>query len=97
MDPVTAARDAVAAAIEEFGSSGDSLAVLSSLQREDVIVTDLVLSVAPKTRILTLDTGRVPPATDQIIEQIEQRYRSKIERIVPDPAEVEAMVKLHGL
>jgi len=96
MDPVTAARDAVAAAIEEFGSSGASLAVLSSLQREDVIVTDLVLSVAPKTRVLTLDTGRVPPATGQIIDRIEQRYATKIERIVPDAGEVESMVRLHG-
>ena len=59
-------------------------------------MTDLVLSVAPKTRVLTLDTGRVPPATEQIIDQIEQRYSMKIERIVPDAGEVDAMVKLHG-
>jgi phosphoadenylyl-sulfate reductase (thioredoxin) len=93
MDPLTAARDAVAAAIQEFGSS---LAVLSSLQREDVIVTDLVLTAAPQTRILTLDTGRVPPATEQIIAEIEARYSTKIERITPDPKEAESMVALHG-
>jgi len=79
--------------VAEFGSS---LAVLSSLQREDVIVTDLVLQTAPGTRVLTLDTGRVHPATYEIIAAIENRYGIKIERITPDAGEVESMVSLHG-
>jgi phosphoadenosine phosphosulfate reductase len=85
--------DPVTAAIAEFGSS---LAVLSSFQREDVVVIDLVLAVAPKTPILTLDTGRVPPATDQIIDAVEQRYGTKVHRIVPEAHEVDAMVSKHG-
>jgi phosphoadenosine phosphosulfate reductase len=93
LEPVAAAREIVAAAIREFGSS---LAVLSSLQREDVIVTDLVLQAAPHARVMTLDTGRVPPSTDQIIAEIEKRYSITIERIQPAPAEVEAMVARHG-
>src|SRR5579863_3378081 len=94
MEPVASAREIIAAAIGEFGAS---LAVLSSLQREDVIVTDLVLKAAPRTRVLTLDTGRVPPSTNQIIAEIEARYSIAIERIVPDPREVESMVALYGL
>src|SRR5437879_1211486 len=87
-------REIIATAIREFGPS---LAVLSSFQREDVIVTDLVLSVAPTTRVLTLDTGRIPAASYQIIAEIERRYSIAVERIVPDPREVESMVSLHGL
>lgn len=94
MDPVSAARETVAAAVAEFGSS---LAVLSSLQREDVVVTDLVLKIAPKTRVLTLDTGRVAPSTAEIIAAIESRYAIAIERITPDPREVESMVARHGI
>jgi phosphoadenylyl-sulfate reductase (thioredoxin) len=93
LEPVAAAREIVAAAIREFGSS---LAVLSSLQREDVIVTDLVLEIAPRARVMTLDTGRVPPATEQIIADIEKRYSIAIERLKPAPAEVEVMVSKHG-
>ena len=92
-DPVAAAREIVSAAISEFGSS---LAVLSSLQREDVVVTDLVLQAEPKARVMTLDTGRVPPSTEQIIAEIEKRYGITIERIKPDPAEVEVMVARYG-
>jgi phosphoadenosine phosphosulfate reductase len=94
LEPVAASREIIYAAIREFGAS---LAVLSSFQREDVIVTDLVLKAAPQTRVLTLDTGRVPPSTNKIIAEIESRYSIKVERIVPDPREVESMVALHGL
>jgi phosphoadenosine phosphosulfate reductase len=94
LEPLSSSREIISAAIAEFGAS---LAVLSSFQREDVIVTDLVLKAAPATRILTLDTGRVPPSTNQIIAEIESRYSIAVERIVPDPHEVESMVALHGL
>lgn len=93
MEPVASAREIVADAIREFGHF---LIVLSSFQREDVIVTDLVLGAAPATRVLTLDTGRVPPATNQVIEDVERRYSIAVERIVPDADEVAAMVALHG-
>ncbi len=94
MDLVNSSRDIVAAALKEFGSS---LAVLSSLQREDVIVTDLVLEQAPGTRVMTLDTGRVAPATLEMIDAIEKRYGITIERIRPDAREAESMVRIHGL
>ena len=93
MDPVSSAREAIIQAVHEFGSS---LAILSSFQREDVALTDLVLTVAPSVRVLTLDTGRVPPATDQIIAAVEARYSIQVERITPDAKEVDAMVALHG-
>jgi phosphoadenosine phosphosulfate reductase len=94
LERVASSREIISAAIGEFGPS---LAVLSSFQREDIIVTDLVLQAAPHTRILTLDTGRVPPSTNRIIAEIEDRYSIAVERIVPDPHEVESMVALHGL
>lgn len=94
MNPLDSARDTIASALQEFGSS---IAVLSSFQREDVIVTDLVLSVAPQTRVLTLDTGRIPPASNAIIAEIERRYSITVHRLTPNPAEAETMVNLHGL
>ncbi len=93
MELLESTREIVSAAIREFGPS---LAVLSSFQREDIVVTDLVLKAAPHTRVLTLDTGRVPPSTNQIVAEIESRYSIAVERIVPDPREVASMVALHG-
>lgn len=94
MDPAASARNIVSDAIREFGSS---LIVLSSLQREDVIVADLALKAVPTMRIVTLDTGRIPDGTNQIIGEIERRYSIAVERLTPDPHEVTAMVARHGL
>lgn len=94
MDPAASARNIVSDAIREFGSS---LIVLSSLQREDVIVTDLALKAVPTMRIVTLDTGRIPDGTNQIIGEIERRYSIAVERLTPDPHEVTTMVARHGL
>jgi phosphoadenosine phosphosulfate reductase len=92
-DPVAEARATIDAAIGEFG---ESLAVLTSFQREGVIILDLVMQAAPRTPVMTLDTGRLPAATFQMIDEVERRYGIAVERIVPDPHEVSSMVERHG-
>ncbi len=81
-------------AVKEFG---DSLAVLTSFQREGVIIIDLVRKIAPQIPIVTLDTGRLPAATYEAIAMVEARYGIRVERVLPDPSEVEAMVAVHGI
>lgn len=94
VDPFNSAREIIDSAISEFGPG---VAVLSSFQREDIAVIDLVLQVAPEASVLTLDTGRLPAATHEIIAEVERRYSLSVKRILPDAEEVESMVALHGL
>jgi phosphoadenosine phosphosulfate reductase len=94
--PVSApdsAQKIVAAALEEFGGS---LAVLTSFQREGVVIIDLAMQANPSIPVMTIDTGRLPAGTLEMISRIEQRYGISVERILPDPAEVAAMVETHG-
>ena len=77
------------------------MAILTSFQREGVVIVDLVMrelanSSAPKIPILTIDTGRLPAATHRMIDAVEQRFGVSVERIRPDEAEVAAMVGAHG-
>jgi phosphoadenosine phosphosulfate reductase len=90
---IASAQQIVRSAIAEFGRS---LAVVTSFQREGVVILDLVLDAAPSTPVLTLDTGRLPEATDRMIASIEARYGLRVERILPDPDEVDSMVSLYG-
>jgi len=87
------AREMIDSAVREFG---DSLAILTSFQREGLVVLDLVLGVAPRTPVLTIDTGRLPAATYDVITEVEKRYATRVGLIVPDPAEIESMISLHG-
>ncbi len=88
------AHEVIQAALNEFGPE---LAVLTSFQREGVVIVDMVQRVAPGTRVLTIDTGRLPEATFDMMRTIEQRYGLAIERIQPDPAEVATMVETQGI
>lgn len=93
MSPIASANDIVLSAVKEFGAS---LAVLTSFQREGVIITDLVTRIVPGIRVVTIDTGRLPAATHEMIAMVESHYGIRVERIRPDPNEVEAMVSAYG-
>lgn len=94
MSHTTIAIRVVESALREFGAGA---AVLTSFQREGIVIVDMVQKVAPGTPVLTIDTGRLPEATNQMIRTVEDRYSLKVERILPDPAEVAAMVASQGI
>jgi len=87
------ARRTVASAVTEFAGS---LAVVTSFQREGVVILDLVMQSAPRTPVITIDTGRLPGSTFEIIRVLEARYGISVERIGPEAAEAEAMVGAYG-
>ena len=93
MNNIDAARQTIQAAVAEFGGS---LSLLTSLQREGVVILDLLMAVAPGTPVVTIDTGRLPRETFEIIQALEARYQIGIERIEPEPAELRTMVSTHG-
>ena len=81
------------AACAEFSGS---LAILTSFQREGVVIVDLALQADHTIPVMTIDTGRLPTGTLQMIASIEQRFGITVRRILPEPAEVNAMVDTLG-
>jgi phosphoadenosine phosphosulfate reductase len=75
---------------------GKEFAIASSFQKEDMVIADLAARVTPEFRIFTLDTGRLPEETYQMMEAVRQRYGVKVETVFPDREEVEQMVVQHG-
>lgn len=69
----------------------------SSLGLEDQVLTDMVVKIAPQTRIFTLDTGRLFYETYELIEKTCLRYKIKMEIYSPNQGEVEAMVHQKGI
>ena len=95
MSPLAAERatEVIRAAHAEFG---DRLVIVTSFQREGIAILDLALKALGAIRVLTLDTGRLPQATIELMSEVERRYGIKVERVPPDEAEVSAMVATHG-
>jgi phosphoadenosine phosphosulfate reductase len=80
-----------------FGRFHPYLAIVSSFQAESVVLIDMAYHINPEVRVITVDTGRLPQETYDLIDKIRQRYGIQVEALFPDAAEVEAMVRRHGM
>ncbi len=68
------------------------VAKASSFGAEDAVVMDIMLKINPKFRFFTLDTGRLPQETYDIMDVLRKKYNISIEVLFPDTEEVEKMV-----
>ena len=75
----------------------NKIAFASSLGAEDQVLTHMIVSIEPDTKIFTLDTGRFFPETYDLIEKTNSRYNIKIDVYFPDTLQVEKMVKERGI
>ncbi|MGE5343215.1 MAG: phosphoadenylyl-sulfate reductase [Candidatus Omnitrophota bacterium] len=69
----------------------------SGLGLEGQVLTDMLLKINPKATIFTLDTGRLNPETYDLMDQTMDRYHFTYDILFPDTAQVEHMVKEHGI
>ncbi len=76
---------------------GDRLIYPCALGSEGMVQIDLICKYAPGIRIMTLDTGRLPQATCELMDRMRERYDIDLEVMFPDKAEVEAMVREYGI
>ncbi len=65
---------------------------------DGLVLLDLMHQIDPgKTRVFTLDTGRLPQETYNLIDRVRDRYEIEVEVSFPDPARVQKMVRQHGM
>lgn len=75
---------------------GASAVIASSFGAEDVVLIDLARQHAPSLRLFTLDTGRLPPETYELMDVIRKRYGLEIETFFPERERVEALESSQG-
>ena len=68
-----------------------------SFGAEDVVLIDLIARYAPAIRVISLDTGRLPQETYDVMDACRKRYDLDLQVIFPDAEAVECMVRQHGL
>lgn len=73
------------------------VAKASSFGAEDAVVTDMMVKINPDFRFFTLDTGRLPKETYDIMDHVCKKYGIKIEVLFPDAVQVEEMVNAKGI
>jgi thioredoxin-dependent adenylylsulfate APS reductase len=65
--------------------------------REGMVLLDMYHRIDPAARVFTLDTGRVPQATHDLVDRIRDRYDTPVEVVFPRSQDVEAMVRAEGM
>jgi phosphoadenosine phosphosulfate reductase len=80
-------------AVRDYGT----VVYSNSLGAESMVLTDLIWTQVPEIGIFTLDTGRLPEETYNLIERLERRYQKRMRVYYPDPAAIESWVAAHGI
>lgn len=73
------------------------VAKASSFGAEDAVIMDMMIKINPNFRFFSLDTGRLPQETYDIMDIVRKKYDITIEVLFPDTNEVEEMVKSKGM
>ena len=69
----------------------------NSMGAEDMVLTDLIAKHQPDIRMFSLDTGRLPQPTYDLMQQVRTRYSVPLHIYFPDAAQVEGYVAENGV
>lgn len=88
------AHDLLAWALATYA---ERFAIVTAFQPEGMVLVDMAMKLSPATRIVTVDTGRLPQATYDMMDTVRAHYGTAVEVVLPDTGEVERMVTRHGV
>ena len=87
-------QDMLEWAFERFAPS---IALSTAFQVDGVALIDMAAELDPEVRVFSVDTGRMPAETFELIEQLRERYPSmQLELLAPDPAHLQRLVSRNG-
>ena len=87
-------EDVIRWAVSTYGSR---VALSTSFQAESMVVLDMAHRIGASVRVFTVDTGRLPQETYDLIDRARERYGIPIEVFYPDSDELAEIVTKHGV
>lgn len=85
--------DCLASAVGEF----PAITFANSFGAEDMVLTDIILHEQLPITIFSLDTGRLPGETYDLMAEVEARYATKLDVYFPQHDTVEQYVRSNGI
>jgi thioredoxin-dependent adenylylsulfate APS reductase len=87
------AEDLLAWALDTFHPR---MAISAAGGVDGLAILDMAWRINPDVRVFTLDTGRLPPETYALFEEVRERYGVDVEFEVPDGNEVARLSTAYG-
>ncbi len=88
--------DAAIALLQEIAADYSPAVLATSYGAEDMVLTDLICKHAPQIDIFTLDTGRLPKETYELMQTVKNHYQREVQVYYPDTAKIETFVTHNG-
>ena len=70
-----------------LGEFGDRVSLACSFQKEESVLLDMLFELEPNAHVFAIDTNYLFPETEQLWQEFERRYDTKILTFSPDPVE----------
>ena len=83
--------------LKQIAAEHASVAFANSLGAEDMVLMDLITKYASTIEIFSIDTGRLPAETYDLIDRATKHYRRKIKVYFPEQSAVETFVRINGI
>jgi phosphoadenosine phosphosulfate reductase len=87
-------QEVIAWALDRFRAH--RIAICTSFQSDGMAILDMAWRIDPKVRVFTVDTGRMPAETYDLMERVRDKYGMQIEVYYPDAKEISEYVRLYG-
>lgn len=95
--PALAAKiEAAIEVLKEIERDYSPAILATSFGAEDMVLMDLICKHAPGIEIFTLDTGRLPKETYDLMQTVKSHYDKDVQVFFPDAAEIENFVTTNG-
>ncbi len=88
------ARDVIERSVEAFG---DRVALCTSFQAEGMVILDIASRLPAQPRLFTIDTGRLPQETYDLVDAVRDRYGVEVEVYHPDHEDLTQFVSQEGV
>lgn len=89
--------NAARALLQEVAADFSPAAFASSLGAEDMVLTDLIVRDRLDIEIFSPDTGRLPPETYELIDEVRKRYGLALRLYYPRHELLEAYTREYGI
>src|SRR5947207_15589813 len=87
------AEEILSWALEQFHPR---MAISAAGGADGMVIVDMGWRINPEVRVFTLDTGRLPPETYTLFEEVRDHYGINVEFEVPDGNEVAKLSTTYG-
>ncbi|MCC5797652.1 MAG: phosphoadenylyl-sulfate reductase [Methylophaga sp.] len=95
-DALTRKVDSVKVLLQDIEANYSPTTLASSYGAEDMVLMDLISRYAPGIEIFTLDTGRLPKQTYDLMQLAKQHYQLEVQVYYPEATAIEAFVTHNG-